>query len=50
MPLVEFTPQVMQGLECGDETIAIGSAAEWYAKHENGKQENTDAMYSQRGV
>jgi len=50
MTLAEFTPQVMQGLERGDDTIAIGSAAEWYAKHEKGKQEGADAMYSQRGV
>jgi hypothetical protein len=49
MPLSEFTPQVIQGFERGEETIAIGAAAQWYGRFEEGKQQAAEEM-ARRGV
>jgi len=48
MPLREFTPKVMEGLYRGDETISIGTAADSFAKFEEGKQEAANRLLSLR--
>jgi len=49
MPLSEFTPKVMQGLEQGNDVIPVGACAHWHAKYEEGKQEVADEMHK-KGV
>ena len=46
MPLSEYTPLVIKSLGNGDEEILAGASAEWYAKHEKGKQQAAEAMYA----